>query len=240
MMKYRDDIDLANTWVVSDTHFGHDNIVGFCFRPDDHEQVMIAQWRATVPDDATLLHLGDLAYSNNARFRALTARELPPFTHLDAPTPHKGRKLLIEGNHDKGRRSFYRNSGFNFVRSFQIAVGMQIDGGGLESVDPHYYALPWTVSFSHYPWNPRFDGTARPPDKHFRVHGHIHNNGYTRNSYVPFLRNHINLSVEQTRYTPVNLKTLLDAAILGLYSPTTDAQLDAARARRNQRRNNAL
>jgi hypothetical protein len=29
----------ANTWVVSDTHFGHQNIVGFCHRPLDHEQV---------------------------------------------------------------------------------------------------------------------------------------------------------------------------------------------------------
>ena len=73
-MKFRDDIDPANTWVVSDTHFGHDNIVGFCHRPEDHEQVMIAEWRKEVPDDATVLHLGDLCYRSNARFKHLVAK----------------------------------------------------------------------------------------------------------------------------------------------------------------------
>ena len=37
----RDDIDPASTWVVSDTHFGHRNIVGFCHRPENHEDIMI-------------------------------------------------------------------------------------------------------------------------------------------------------------------------------------------------------
>jgi calcineurin-like phosphoesterase family protein len=49
----------------------------------------------------------------------------------------------------------------------------------------------------------------------WRLHGHIHNNGYSRDEFVPFLKNHINLSVEQTKYRPVNLKLLLEAAILG-------------------------
>jgi calcineurin-like phosphoesterase family protein len=74
--KPRDDIDPENTWVVSDTHFGHQNIVGFCHRPLDHEQAMIAEWRAHVPEDATVVHLGDLCYKGNAFFKNIVAPEL--------------------------------------------------------------------------------------------------------------------------------------------------------------------
>jgi calcineurin-like phosphoesterase family protein len=89
------------------------------------------------------------------------------------------------------------------------------------------------VSFAHYPWNVEEDGRAGQFDD-VRIHGHIHNNGYTRNGFVPFLRNHINLSVEQTKYRPVNLKLLLDAALLGKYDPTTDEQMQEVRNRRKE------
>ncbi len=236
----RDDIDPANTWVVSDTHFGHDNIVGFCHRPLDHEQVMIAEWRAHVPDDATVIHLGDLCYKGNGRFKHITAKELTG-----------ERKLLILGNHDHQRFSFYRDCGFKLARPFCIGYGPiekcgQCLGTGSEessdSTDDSWWRcwlcagtgrlLPkWRVSFSHYAWSVD-DGKMTPRD--VRLHGHIHNNGYTRDGYVPFLKQHINLSVEQTKYRPVNLKLLLDAALLGAYPESTAAQVEdaAMRARR--------
>ena len=61
-MKFRDDIDIGNTWVTSDSHFGHENIGGFCHRPLDYDQIMVAEWRKAVPDEATVLHPGDLCY----------------------------------------------------------------------------------------------------------------------------------------------------------------------------------
>lgn len=218
--RYRDDIDLDKTWVVSDTHFGHENIVGFCHRPEDHEQVMIAEWRAHVPDDATVLHLGDLCYKGNARFKNLVAPELTG-----------ARKLLIQGNHDHQRFSFYKASGFSLVRPFSICVSEF--GGGLEVFkDPEAFENGgcWRVSFSHYSWNVEEDGWMRERD--IRVHGHIHNNGYSRDAFVPFIRNHINLSVEQTKYRPVNLRLLLEGALLGKFPATTEEQLEEARARK--------
>lgn len=202
-MKFRDDIEPDTTWIVSDTHFGHDNIVGFCHRPQDHEQVMIAEWRKEVPDDATVLHLGDLAYRGNARFKNILAPELTG-----------ARKLIIFGNHDRQRFSFYKQCGFSPARPFAITYDR------------------WIVSFSHYPWNPEEEGGQA--DNHIRLHGHIHNNGYTRDGFVPFLKNHINLSVEQTKYKPVNLGLLLEAALRGNYPETTQKQLDEARERKEQ------
>lgn len=241
--KIRDDIDPANTWVVSDNHFGHNNIVGFCHRPEDHEQVMIAEWRKEVPDDATVLHLGDLAYRNNGFFKNIVAKELTG-----------ARKLLIKGNHDKQRFSFYRDCGFKLTRPFSIAYDGPIHNkpcGGCDRVTVDWCdecgaegVIPcperWLVSFSHYPWDDAEEGRKMsyngiPGYRDLRLHGHIHNNGYSRDAFVPFLRNHINLSLEQTKYRPVNLKLLLDAALLGDYPETTQEQLDEARARKAER-----
>jgi calcineurin-like phosphoesterase family protein len=195
-MKFRDDIDPAKTWVTSDSHFGHTNIVGFCHRPADHDHLIMEEWARAVPaEDSTLLHLGDLAWKSNARFKNMVA------PHLTGE-----RKLLILGNHDKQRFSFYKQSGFNIVRPFAVKFGPWLDDEtpGLNS---------YRISFSHYAWNEAEEGPMMDWD--IRIHGHIHNNGYARAEYVPFLRNHINLSVEMTKYRPVNLKLLLEATLIG-------------------------
>lgn len=180
------DIDPARTWVVSDTHFGHRNIVDFCHRPTDHENVMMEEWAREVPADATVLHLGDLAYRNNAFFKNMIA------PHLTG-----ARKLLVRGNHDKQRFSFYRDSGFKLVRPFEMRYGSR------------------RVSFSHYPLR------SAPPANQVHIHGHIHNKGYggVKTPFVPFAAGQINVSVEQTCYRPVNLELLLRGYFDGYYEP---------------------
>lgn len=187
------DIDPANTWVTSDSHFGHLNIVGFTHRPTDHEQVMMEEWAREVPESGTLLHLGDLSYRNNGMFKHVYSK------HLTGE-----RKLLIKGNHDRQSGSFYRESGFKVVAPFSIEYRAR--------------KRPWTVSFSHYPLREdEFHGPHL-----IRIHGHIHNNGYGGKHaevFIPFSAGQINVSVEQTHYRPVNLKALLDGYILGAYEP---------------------
>lgn len=185
MTRLRDDIDPARTWIISDTHFGHKNIVEFCHRPPDHDQLIMENWAADIPEDATVIHLGDLCYKGNAMFQ-----------HMVAPHLTGSRKLLVLGNHDKGRYSFYKKCGFKLARPFSIMWGAT------------------EVSFSHYPWGPP-DDEGHIPENMLRLHGHIHNSGYTRTAYVPFLRQHVNLSVEQTKYKPTNLGLLLSAVIDG-------------------------
>lgn len=187
-MKFRDDIDPERTWITSDSHFGHENIKAFCHRPQDVEQIMMEKWAQSVPPEDTVLHLGDLSWKNNAWFRNMIA------PHLTGE-----RKLLIRGNHDHSRPSFYTQSGFKLVAPFAINYGSDV------------------ISFSHYAWDE--EGGDEPlgpiPHNYVRVHGHIHNNGYVQHAFIPFLRNHINISVEQTKYRPVNLKLLLDGYLYG-------------------------
>lgn len=203
-MNYRDDIIPEDTWVTSDTHFGHENIKAFCHRPSDVESTMIENWARAVPPDGTLLHLGDLSYRNNSLFKNVISNHLVG-----------ARKLIVLGNHDRQRFSFYRDSGFQIVKPFQIPYRDHV------------------ISFSHYPWNEEYEDGHEPPANHVRVHGHIHNNGYTRVALVPFVRRQINISTEQTKYTPLNLKLLLDGFIFGELPEPTPEQLGEW-ARRNQ------
>lgn len=227
-MRFRDDIDLETTYVVSDTHFGHDNIVGFCHRPEDHEHVMMERWAQAVPEGATVIHLGDLAYKGARKFEKLIA------PHLTG-----ARKLLILGNHDTSRLSLYRSAGFRVAKPFMLPIRQVGDRLEIASevtrstsveealaYDAHAWKVPWVVSFSHYPWGEARDAPANEsepiPDNQIRVHGHIHNNGYFREGFVPFKKNHINISVEQTKYRPVNLANLLSGYLLGTVQVSAD------------------
>lgn len=177
-------IDPRNTWVISDTHFGHNNIVDYCRRPAEHEDILVEEWNAAVPDSGVVLHLGDLSYRNNAYFKNIIAKKLSG-----------NEKLLILGNHDKQRFSFYRDSGFKIVKPFNI------------NYDKH------VVSFSHYALR------KSPGKKLIHVHGHIHNNGYGGKGapFVPFSDKQINVSAEQIHYRPVNLADLLNGYLVGCY-----------------------
>lgn len=191
------DIDPERTWITSDSHFGHHNIIGFCDRPERHEEILLKRWNEAVPDDATLLHLGDLSWKNNGYFKNIIAPKL------------KGKeKLLIMGNHDKQRFSFYRDSGFRIIKPFEQSMTI----GGKDVM----------VSFSHYP----LKKPAGPWNVH--IHGHIHNNGYGghTHAFAPFSMGQINVSVEQTHYTPVNLAVLLNGYLHGCYEPAPEVKGD--------------
>lgn len=78
---------------TSDTHFGHENIIGYCDRPFKNvghmDETLIRNWNATVTPDDQVFHLGDFCIKGNY---------------------HKYRKRLngniihIKGNHDKNSK----------------------------------------------------------------------------------------------------------------------------------------
>lgn len=82
------------TWITSDLHFGHTNIMKFCpktrscFRDVDHMNIeMVKEWNNNVAVEDTVYILGDFSFMNVEKTVAL-ARTL------------NGNKILIEGNHD--------------------------------------------------------------------------------------------------------------------------------------------
>jgi calcineurin-like phosphoesterase family protein len=83
------------TWITSDLHFGHKNIMTFCpvtrarYKGDvDYmNEMMVQEWNEMVaPEDLTYI-LGDVAFCGAQKATEFMQRL-------------NGRKILIEGNHD--------------------------------------------------------------------------------------------------------------------------------------------
>ena len=80
---------MAKTFLISDTHFGHTNIIKYCDRPfanvDEMDAALIKNWNSVVGPQDKVYHLGDVT---------LSAKKMWIMDHLN------GTKILIKGNHD--------------------------------------------------------------------------------------------------------------------------------------------
>lgn len=93
-----------DTFIVSDTHFGHKNIARYCNRPENHEQFIVQNWNSVVSREDVVLHLGDLMF--NSTIGSVYARQL------------NGLKFLIKGNHDKGSVKWFSDRGFTKIGKY--------------------------------------------------------------------------------------------------------------------------
>ncbi len=90
-----------DTYIISDTHFGHKNIIKYCDRPENHDELMFNNWVNTVGEVDTVLHLGDLTFN--------VGLLKPNFNILP------GNKFLIKGNHDHKSNLWYHENGFEIA-----------------------------------------------------------------------------------------------------------------------------
>jgi len=165
-------------YIISDTHFGHKNIIRYCDRPylsaEEMDKALINNWQKTVSPSDTVIHVGDFAFAKLARRQEILA-QLP------------GTKVLVRGNHDYGPEEMLE-SGFNVV-----VESMTIEVGGVKYL------------ISHHPIDPdmaRLEildsiGAA------FHIHGHVHNK-----TPLYYAERSINVSCENTDYTPFQLRLL--------------------------------
>lgn len=105
---------MYDTFLVSDTHFGHANSLNFKradgnpLRPfasvEEMDEHMIDQWNKTVRPQDKVYHLGDVVI--NRRFLHVVERL-------------NGRKILIKGNHDIFRLDDYHPR-FADIRAYHV------------------------------------------------------------------------------------------------------------------------
>jgi len=85
-----------NTWLISDTHFYHENIIKYCNRPFNTVTAMnfamIENWNGVVDKDDTVYHLGDFALGRSCDY----VKRVNAILDL-----LNGKKYLIKGNHDR-------------------------------------------------------------------------------------------------------------------------------------------
>lgn len=96
-------------WFISDTHFGHENIIRYCGRPfadaQEMDEILIARWNEVVRPFDHVYHLGDVAI----RQEVLT-RVMPRLL---------GKKRLVRGNHDIFKTRIY-------AKYFEEIHGMRV------------------------------------------------------------------------------------------------------------------
>lgn len=173
---------LAPTWLTSDLHIGHANIISYCDRPygrvegrpgfhvvtpavvEEMNADLVRRWNAVVAPDDSVLVLGDLALGR-LDDSLLYAAEL------------NGAKSLLPGNHDR----MFECQGTKYRRTCERyeAIGFEILWPDAVTVDlgDDYY-----VYASHFPYHGESrDGHEdrfadhRPTDRGGPlVHGHTH------------------------------------------------------------------
>jgi calcineurin-like phosphoesterase family protein len=196
-------------WHISDTHFGHENIIPWCQARerwntrlggegvDAMDAEMISRWNSVVRPEDTVVHYGDFSWRGSGESLKI----------LDALN---GKKIFIAGNHDN----------VELLRKHSSVVGVfpmlnlcwraprvpDDPNSQLEEV--------FRIHASHFPiwdWDHQYNGA-------YHVHGHTHGK-----SNMPLL-NSIDISFDAIR----------DAEGEFYLRPISTAELFEAIARKNQ------
>ena len=116
---------MSRTFFTSDTHFGHEAIIGYCKRPfksvEHQDETLIANWNGVVAPGDTVYHLGDFSFGKGEDWRRVRARL-------------NGEICLILGNHDKA----VVKSLFRWVRPMD-----EVEVEGQKIVLCHYGMRTW-------------------------------------------------------------------------------------------------
>ena len=135
-----------NSWAISDTHFGHDNVIIYDKRPfktgEEMDEAMIKNWNSVVKPNDTIYHLGDFAFLHESMICKILDRL-------------NGNKILITGNHDKQMKK-------DCVRKYFKIITPYLE----------VYQNKQLICMFHYPqarWNKSHRGS-------FHIHGHEHGN----------------------------------------------------------------
>lgn len=171
-------------WFISDTHFGHENILKFTdsngnlirgskfSNVDEMDEYMIQQWNSVVRPEDKVYHLGDVLMDKKKFY--LLARL-------------NGHKRLVRGNHDIHPTKLY-------AEHFEEIHGCRVFNGLPDRL---------RIAATHVPIHP--DCGSRWG---LNVHGHLHQNnimlGHKKDP------RYYNVSVEQINYTPIPMEVLID------------------------------
>jgi calcineurin-like phosphoesterase family protein len=140
-------MNMAEIWLTSDTHFGHDK--DFIWRPRGFESIqemndeIIARWNSVVARDDIVYHLGDVMLGDNN-------------VGLELLKQLNGKIYLALGNHDTDARidKYWWESDI-----IDVQMGYRLKAGKK------------TLTLSHYP---QIVANGNDPKPVYSIHGHTH------------------------------------------------------------------
>jgi len=92
------------TYILTDTHFFHTNIIKYQYRPENFEKLII-KGLSIIQQNDILIHLGDICLGKDAEVHS---QIMPLLSHLHS-------KILVLGNHDNHSNTWYCEHGWDFV-----------------------------------------------------------------------------------------------------------------------------
>jgi len=158
--------------IGADWHFGHDKLVEKAGRPEDFAQRIIKGIERACLSADVLLCLGDVCIGNDA-YHHCVLWQATKWSNI--------KRWLILGNHDRKTKTWYLQSGWDFV-----ADELYLNIHGLR------------ILFTHRP--------QPPGDYDLNIHGHLHNTGHH-----PECGRHDKqvLIASEPTYQPVMLSTII-------------------------------
>ena len=101
---------MSKKFYISDTHFGHANIIDHADRPfksvEKMDATMIRKWNKVVGKNDLVYHLGDFAWNNIEDYRSRL----------------NGHIILIRGNHDKAINKKQERELFSAVYDYKLIL----------------------------------------------------------------------------------------------------------------------
>lgn len=181
---------------TSDLHLGHNTIIATCNRNEETcgrsfstieemNSFLIEKWNAKVNDDDDIYILGDLSYRSGVSVK----------TYLKQL---KGRKHLIEGNHD-----------YNWEKNIVDLTEFFVSVSKLEVIKIDNKM----ITLCHYPlleWNGSRRAKNQDTSISWLIHGHIHN---SRDGVFEYIKENLpcalNAGVDINGFEPVTFEELL-------------------------------
>lgn len=188
---------MVKTFIISDTHFYHHNIIKYCNRPfhgENHmNEVMIENWNSVVSPKDRVIHVGDFCFGDQFKAELILNRL-------------QGNILLCRGNHDKKLWKWYLGHGHEQKCRVLPVESTCVDSG----IGP--------IWISHYPEDVR-NGAPLNTIKFKHVMGHIHGHIHDRITKDP---TKFNACVEYLNYTPIELEAVINT-LCGSFNRSSDS-----------------
>jgi calcineurin-like phosphoesterase family protein len=182
-----------STYLISDMHFGHENIIKYCNRPfknaEEMDSVIIENINHTVKQEDDLYILGDFALAKDARKLNTLIKQI------------NGKLHFIRGNHDRHLDEVAKVSDYEILERGKYRFLLAHRPYAINNPDLREIRDP--LSFPR-----KWDGWI--------IHGHEHNHDLSAYPFINGYAKTINVSVELTDYKPVSLDWIMSLDLDGI------------------------
>lgn len=104
---------MRKTWIISDEHYNHTNIINLCNRPfkdvEEMNESIIKNHNNVVKNGHLVIHLGDFCFGNGENIKSILERL-------------NGDHVIVLGNHDHKSSKKYFEAGFQEVYKYPVIM----------------------------------------------------------------------------------------------------------------------